>query len=73
MADPNAYAATFELIDADNDGLISAAELKALVSALGDDVSDDAAEEAVRVIDTDGDGLVSLPELTEYLGSRAAG
>ncbi|WP_285601012.1 EF-hand domain-containing protein [Kineosporia sp. NBRC 101731] len=65
------YKATFDLIDVDHDGLISAAELKNLMIALGGEVSDEMAEHAVTVIDTDGDGLVSLPELADYLGENA--
>jgi len=64
------YQATFDLIDIDHDGLISAAELKNLMSALGGEVSDEMAEHAVKVIDADGDGLVSLPELADYLSEN---
>jgi Ca2+-binding EF-hand superfamily protein len=69
-ADTNDFAATFELLDADKDGRISASELKALMSALGGDVTDEAAAQAIDVIDTDGDGLVSLDELAGYLQSQ---
>lgn len=61
------YATTFALIDIDGDGLISAPELKNLMEALGGEVTDEAAANAVQVLDTDGDGLVSLEELTAYL------
>ncbi|GAB6897764.1 EF-hand domain-containing protein [Kineosporia succinea] len=65
------YKATFDLIDADGDGLITAVELKNLMTALGSEVSDEMAQHAVTVIDADGDGLVSLPELADYLGENA--
>ncbi len=71
MSENADYQATFDLIDADGDGLITAVELKNLMSALGGEVSDEMAEHAVQVIDTDGDGLVSLPELADYLGENA--
>src|ERR1700761_9003164 len=61
------YATTFALIDVDGDGLISASELRNLMSALGAEITDDAAEHAVQVLDVDGDGLVSLDELATYL------
>lgn len=67
MADTSKYTATFELIDVDGDGLITAAELKHLIEALGGKVTDEAAIEAVRVLDDNGDGLVSLAELADYL------
>lgn len=72
MVDTSKYAATFELIDADGDGLVSAAELKELMTRLGDEVTDETAAQAVEIIDGDGDGLVSLDELAGYLESRAA-
>jgi Ca2+-binding EF-hand superfamily protein len=71
MTDPADYATTFALIDADGDGLISASEFKSLMTALGGEVTDEAAVHAVEVIDTDGDGLVSLTELAEYLQATA--
>lgn len=66
------YKTTFELLDTDGDGLISASELKALMLVLGEDITDDAAVAAVRIMDQDGDGLVDLEELAGYLSSRAA-
>jgi Ca2+-binding EF-hand superfamily protein len=72
VADTSEYETTFALIDADGDGLISAAELQKLMEALGAQVSDDAAQHAVTVLDTNGDGLVSLPELAAYLSDPSA-
>ncbi|MBT0770909.1 EF-hand domain-containing protein [Kineosporia sp. J2-2] len=72
MSETTNYQATFDLIDVDHDGLISAAELKNLMAALGGEVSDEMAEHAVQVIDTDGDGLVSLPELADYLSENSS-
>ena len=71
MADTSEYRATFELLDADGDGRLSAAELKRLMLALGEDITDEAAVAAVQVVDDDGDGLISLEEFAAYLGSRA--
>ena len=72
MSDTNDYATIFALIDVDGDGLITAAELQKMLTALGGEVSDEAAAHAVTVLDTDGDGLVSLAELTEYLKNPGA-
>jgi Ca2+-binding EF-hand superfamily protein len=70
MADPNTYAATFQIVDANSDGQISAAELKALMHALGDEITDETAAEVVGLMDTDGDGQISLEEFSSYM-SRA--
>lgn len=72
MTSTTDYKTTFELLDADGDGLISATELKALMLVLGEDITDEAAVEAVRIMDQDGDQLVNLEELAGYLSSRAA-
>jgi len=71
VADTSEYAATFDLLDADGDGRLSAAELKNLMSALGEEITDEAAVEAMKVVDEDGDGLISLEELSGYLASRS--
>jgi Ca2+-binding EF-hand superfamily protein len=72
VTDTTAYADSFAILDADGDGLISATELVQLMRALGDDVTDEAAEKAVELMDTDGDHLVSLDEFAGYLASRRA-
>ena len=72
MADTSEYAATFELLDTDGDGRLSAAELKNLMSALGDDITDEAAVQAVEVVDDDGDGLISIEEFAAWLSSRTS-
>jgi Ca2+-binding EF-hand superfamily protein len=64
------YDATFELIDTDKDGRITAAELKALMQALGETLDDAAATAMIGFIDTDGDGKVDRSELAGYLSKR---
>ncbi|GAA3763828.1 EF-hand domain-containing protein [Salinactinospora qingdaonensis] len=63
----NEYAATFDLVDADNDQLISAGELKRLMEVMGEEMTDEAAARAVGAVDTDGDGRISLVEFTAFL------
>jgi Ca2+-binding EF-hand superfamily protein len=70
MADTSKYLPTFQLIDTDDDGLISAAELRSLMCALGAEADEDVAVAMVRAMDGDSDGLVSLEELSEYLSSH---
>lgn len=72
MTDVSPYETTFALIDIDGDGLITATELKQLMTALGGEVTDEAAAHAVEVLDTNGDGMVSLPELAAYLENASS-
>lgn len=67
MVDTSKYSAAFELVDADNDGRISADELKAMMSALGEEVTEERAAEMVRHVDTDGDGTISLEEFAAFM------
>ncbi|CAL4935605.1 unnamed protein product [Urochloa decumbens] len=52
----------FDVIDKDQDGYISATELRQVMTNLGEKVTDQEVEEMMREADTDGDGLVSFEE-----------
>jgi Ca2+-binding EF-hand superfamily protein len=67
MADASAYAATFEIVDANKDGHISAAELKQLMKALGEEITDETAADVVKQMDANGDGEISLQEFSDYM------
>jgi Ca2+-binding EF-hand superfamily protein len=67
MADASAYAATFEIVDANKDGHISAAELKQLMKALGEEITDETAAGVVQEMDQNGDGEISLQEFSDYM------
>nr|WP_275423604.1 EF-hand domain-containing protein [Planobispora takensis] len=62
------YTTTFRIVDADDDGLISATELTRLMEVLGQPITPEAATAAVARMDKDGDGLISLEEFAAYLG-----
>jgi Ca2+-binding EF-hand superfamily protein len=70
VADTSKYETTFALMDVDNDGKISAAELIQVASVLGDEITEEAATAAVQKVDADGDGLISLVEFAEYMSAR---
>ncbi|CAN6287034.1 unnamed protein product [Urochloa humidicola] len=52
----------FSVIDKDQDGYISATELRQVMTNLGEKVTDQEVEEMMREADTDGDGRVSFEE-----------
>lgn len=61
------YAITFDLIDADKDGRISAEELVRLMEALGQPITLDRAQAGVTRLDKDGDGLIDIDEFGAFL------
>lgn len=71
MANADDYRATFELVDVDGDGYISTAELKNLMSKLGQDITSTRAVEVVVAADANGDGKISLEEFTALMEGAA--
>lgn len=67
MTDTTKYAATFELVDGDGDGLVSVDELHRLMQVLGQEVSEEKAAAILAELDHDGDGRVSLEEFSAFL------
>ncbi|RKS73470.1 calmodulin [Actinomadura pelletieri DSM 43383] len=72
MANVDEYRATFELVDVDGDGYISTAELRNLMSRLGQDITATRAVEVVVAADANGDGKISLEEFAALM-ERTAG
>lgn len=49
----------FQMFDKDNNGYISAAELRHVMSTLGEKITESDVEEMIREADIDGDGKVN--------------
>jgi calmodulin len=71
VADVTEYKATFELIDSDDDGFISADELVRLLTILGEEVTAEQAKQVVRSADGSADDLISLAEFASYMASKS--
>lgn len=71
MADTTEYSATFDIVDSDDDGRISAVELMALMALLGDEVDEEQAGKVVAQMDGDGDSLITLEEFSEFMREHA--
>jgi Ca2+-binding EF-hand superfamily protein len=71
MVDTAKYAATFELVDSDGDGLVSSDELHRLMQVLGREITEAQTAEILAKLDTDGDGKVSLEEFASFLEAGA--
>ena len=67
MVDTSRYESTFNLVDTDGDGLLSAQEMQSVMKALGEDITAERADTIVKTIDTDGDGRISLEEFATFM------
>ncbi|KAF3516388.1 hypothetical protein DY000_02064104 [Brassica cretica] len=59
--------AVFAYMDANRDGRISPHELQKSFMTLGEQLSDEEAEAAVRLSDTDGDGMLDFQEFAQLI------
>uniref|UniRef100_A0A8C5VYJ6 EF-hand calcium-binding domain-containing protein 11 n=1 Tax=Microcebus murinus TaxID=30608 RepID=A0A8C5VYJ6_MICMU len=60
----------FSASDKDGNGYISAAELRHVMTDLGDKLTDKEADEMVREADMDGDGQVNYEELVQMMTAK---
>ncbi|XP_066915477.1 calmodulin-like [Clytia hemisphaerica] len=57
----------FKVFDKDGNGFIKAAELRRVMTNLGDKLTDDEVDQMIRMSDLDGDGMVNYEEFTRIM------
>jgi Ca2+-binding EF-hand superfamily protein len=67
MVDVTRFEETFKIVDIDNDGLITAEEMRSVLRAMGEEITPERAVEIVAAIDKDGDGRISLEEFATFM------
>ncbi|KAF1575878.1 UNVERIFIED_CONTAM: Calmodulin, partial [Eudyptes robustus] len=60
----------FQVFDKDNDGYISAVELRFVMMNLGEDLSEDEVYEMIKEADLDGDGKVNFTEFVYMMRGK---
>lgn len=61
--------AQFRNLDKDGNGLVSAQEIREVLTALGDRLTEEDVAEMIRDVDTDGDGQVNFEEFLAHMMS----
>ena len=62
--------AAFKVFDKDGNGFISAAELRHVMTNLGEKLTDEEVDEMIREADVDGDGQVNYDEFVKMMMAK---
>jgi calmodulin len=60
----------FKVFDKDGNGFISAAELRHVMTNLGEKLTDEEVDEMIREADVDGDGQINYEEFVKMMLSK---
>jgi calmodulin len=60
----------FKVFDKDGNGFISAAELRHIMTNLGEKLTDEEADEMIREADVDGDGMINYEEFVKMMMAK---
>ncbi|RKP28621.1 calmodulin [Metschnikowia bicuspidata] len=63
-------AEAFKVFDRNGDGRISAAELRHVLTSIGEKLSDEDVDQMIREADTNNDGEIDIQEFTQLLASK---
>jgi calmodulin len=64
------FKEAFSLFDKDGNGFISAAELRHVMTNLGEKLTDEEVDEMIREADIDGDGQVNYEEFVTMMTTK---
>ena len=60
----------FKVFDKDGNGFLSAAELRHVMTKLGEKLTDEEVDEMIREADVDGDGQINYEEFVKMMMSK---
>ncbi|KAF0414443.1 calmodulin [Gigaspora margarita] len=60
----------FKVFDKDNNGLISAAELRQVMNSIGEKLTDEEIDEMIHEADVDGDGQINYEEFVKMMKTK---